>query len=197
MTYLVQKTNMFKQKMKIDDNIICYKMLTVQVWCICTWTGLPSIVLKKIWWITLDCLAITFNEGRCAYLMAESVTLTPLCIFGLRSKHHLGKVEHRNVTWEKGVLVLSGLPGTTTQKCSRAETALLCETCRLISAAGTVRKQRMWERCQVHILSPTVRACCQLYIWPGSTLWRTGTSTKVLLAKLRDAHTGWYCDTFM
>lgn len=31
MTYLVQKTNMFKQKMKIDDNIICNKMLTVQL----------------------------------------------------------------------------------------------------------------------------------------------------------------------
>lgn len=34
MTYLVQKTNMFKQKMKIDDNITRYKMLAVQLWCI-------------------------------------------------------------------------------------------------------------------------------------------------------------------
>lgn len=31
MTYLVQKTNMFKQKMKIDDNITPYKMLAVQL----------------------------------------------------------------------------------------------------------------------------------------------------------------------
>lgn len=31
MTYLVQKTNMFKQKMKIDDNITRYKMLAVQL----------------------------------------------------------------------------------------------------------------------------------------------------------------------
>lgn len=47
MTYLVQKTNMFKQKMKIDDNIICNKMLTVQLWCICTWIQPRSIVLTK------------------------------------------------------------------------------------------------------------------------------------------------------
>lgn len=47
MTYLVQKTNMFKQKMKIDDNIICNKMLTVQLWCICPQIALLSIVLTE------------------------------------------------------------------------------------------------------------------------------------------------------
>lgn len=31
MTYLVQKTNMFKQKMKIDDNIIWNKVLSVHL----------------------------------------------------------------------------------------------------------------------------------------------------------------------
>lgn len=47
MTYLVQKTNMFKQKMKIDDNIICNKMLTVQLWYICPQIALLSIVLTE------------------------------------------------------------------------------------------------------------------------------------------------------
>lgn len=37
MTYLVQKTNMFKQKMKIDDKITGNKMHTEQIWDSCTW----------------------------------------------------------------------------------------------------------------------------------------------------------------
>lgn len=36
MTYLVQKTNMFKQKMKIDDKITGSKMHTEQIWDSCT-----------------------------------------------------------------------------------------------------------------------------------------------------------------
>lgn len=47
MTYLVQKTNMFKQKMKIDDNIIWNKVLTVQLRCICTRFQHLRIVLTE------------------------------------------------------------------------------------------------------------------------------------------------------
>lgn len=36
MTYLVQKTNMFKQNMKIDDKITGSKMHTEQIWDSCT-----------------------------------------------------------------------------------------------------------------------------------------------------------------
>lgn len=47
MTYLVQKTNMFKQKMKIDDNIIWNKVLAVQLRCICTRFHHLRIVLTE------------------------------------------------------------------------------------------------------------------------------------------------------
>lgn len=47
MTYLVQKTNMFKQKMKIDDNIIWNKVLTVQLQYICTHFQHLRIVLTE------------------------------------------------------------------------------------------------------------------------------------------------------
>ena len=88
-------------------------------------------------------------------------------------------------------MALSGHPDTTTQKCSRAENISLCKTCRVISVIATVcvcvcvcvcvsvsvhLNER--ERYQVHILSPAIKVCCQLYIWPRSTLQGTGVITQ-------------------
>lgn len=86
MTYLVQKTNMFKQKMKIDDNIICNKMLTVQLWCI----GSGALSSQKLWWITPDCQAITFTEGH-----------EPLSHFASRAGSVVGRIETRARVWDR------------------------------------------------------------------------------------------------
>lgn len=47
MTYLVQKTNMFKQKMKIDDKITGSKMHTEQIWDSCTWFPRVGLTLTE------------------------------------------------------------------------------------------------------------------------------------------------------
>lgn len=156
MTYLVQKTNMFKQKMKIDDNIICNKMLTVQLWCICTWIRLRSIVLTKAV-MYYPWLAGNNFRWRALFLSGETVCyFIPLQIWGPDCERHVPdedmykntvRTSHKRVfywslplrntryssrllCWGRGteaMLALSGHPDTTTQKCSRAENILLCK----------------------------------------------------------------------
>lgn len=145
MTYLVQKTNMFKQKMKIDDNIICNKMLTVQLWCI----GSGALSSQKPWWITPDCQAITFTEGH-----------EPVSHFASQAVSIIGRIETRVAMWDRkdefcgglrlerwhvmqgaeAVLARSGHPDTTTQKCSRAENVLLGKSCRVVSVCVCLRE---------------------------------------------------------
>lgn len=89
MTYLVQKTNMFKQKMKIDDNIICNKMLTVQLWCICTWIWLRSIVLTKAVMYYPRLPGGNFRRRALCLSPGTVCYFIPLHISGLHCKHRL------------------------------------------------------------------------------------------------------------
>lgn len=60
MTYLVQKTNMFKQKMKIDDKITGSKMHTEQIQDSCTWSQRAGFTLTEFMIHYLHCLVKLF-----------------------------------------------------------------------------------------------------------------------------------------
>ncbi len=91
------------------------------------------------------------------------------------------------------MLALRGHPDTTAQKCSRAENVLLRKTCRVISVIAR-KSEPMSCVCACVCVSvcafdrvckmPTIHTdtvCCQLYIWPRSTLQETGVIAQHLV----------------
>lgn len=113
--------------------------------------GFVALSSQKLWCIAPSCLAITFKEGHFAYLVEWSGTFIPLRIISMPGNTNSAEVPTEIQTWHvrKWVLVPSGHPDPTTQKCSRAENILLrknlsahfdCRNCMCKCASQNGRK---------------------------------------------------------